>query len=328
MEIQSLTYPIVAEDQAELIQLWRTEWSRTDFDWLESMHGDYSDDLTIVSVLGRRDRNPVATATAIHRRLAPELALLGSVGTHPDCRGKGLGGEVVEATVEYVAEVGCTDCYLGTSTRPRNVYLQHSFDWYRGAIMHRQLVGDSNLEDRYFAPGQSTQIREANWGDLPGFTLLCAQPIAGSTFDYARGLISSRFAEPQRCVSAFPAVFEDVAAHGGAMHVLCEPRHHRIFGFASLTLGPAPARSHVVQIDAATHDHYSDHLRKLVDQVLGQLHKYPTAKMVQAHVPVSDSAKAECLADAGFEHVATLPAQLTLGGQSVDVSLLQRRIDA
>ena len=328
MDIQSLTCPIAAEGQADLIRLWRTEWTRTDYDWLESMYGDYSSNLTIVCLLGYLDNKPVATASAMYKREAPELALLGSVVTHPDYRGRGLGGEVVEATVEVAAEAGCTDCYLGTSTRPRNVYTQHGFAWYRGAIMHRQLMGDSNLEDRYFAPGQPVQIREANWGDLPGFTLLSAQPIDSVMLDYARGLISSKFAEPKRCVSAFPTVFEDVAAHGGTMSLLCEPRRHRIFGFATLTPGPAPGRNQVVQVDAVTHDHYSDHLRELVDKVMGQLHNYPAAKVVQAHVPASDSVKAACLTGAGFEHVAILPAQLALGGQSVDVQLFQRRIDA
>lgn len=328
MEIQSLIYPVAAEHQADLIELWRTEWSRTDFNWLESMYGDYSNDLTIVSMLGRDRNKPVATATAIHCAVSPELALLGSVVTDPHCRGRGLGGEVVEATVKYAAMVGCTDCYLGTSRRPRNVYMQHGFAWYRGAIMHRRLAGEARLENRYFEAGQPTQIREANWGDLPGFTMLSAQPVDITTLDYPRGLVSPKYAEPKRCVSAFPAVFEDVAAHGGTMNVLCEPKRRRVFGFATLTPGPSPARNHVAQIDAVTHDHYSDHLHMLVDHVLAQIHKLPMVKVVQAHVAANDAMKAACFAAAGFDRIATLPSQLSLGGQPVDVYLLQCRTDS
>jgi hypothetical protein len=76
-----LPYPLSLPVQTELIQLLRTQWTRTDYDWLEAMHGDYSERLVITSVLARRDGQAIATATVHFARGRPEVAVLGGVLT-------------------------------------------------------------------------------------------------------------------------------------------------------------------------------------------------------------------------------------------------------
>ncbi len=53
VQITRHVYPVEPVGQQELIRLWRSEWTRTDYDWLEALNGDYGDTLTIVSLVWR-----------------------------------------------------------------------------------------------------------------------------------------------------------------------------------------------------------------------------------------------------------------------------------
>ena len=86
MRTSLLTYPIEPAEQQRLIRLLRTEWNQTDFDWLQAMNGDYSDALTIRSVVGHIDNVDAGTASVYYAAERPEVSLVGNVVTHPSCR--------------------------------------------------------------------------------------------------------------------------------------------------------------------------------------------------------------------------------------------------
>ena len=66
LDVEVLTYPIDVSSQAILIELWRTEWTTADYDWLQSMNGDYSQTLRIQAVLGRVDGQAAGTASVCY----------------------------------------------------------------------------------------------------------------------------------------------------------------------------------------------------------------------------------------------------------------------
>ena len=241
LNVETLAYPLTPAVQTELVRLLRTEWTHTDYSWGEAMHGDYSEALVISSIIIRLQGAAVATATIHFARNRPETAVLGSVLTHPNYRGRGLAGHAVDLAVSLAAAAGCRVCLLGTTRRPRNVYLKHGFAWQNGAIMRRGFGTDA-FEANYFAPHQPAAIRAANWGDLPGLTLLLAQPLAVACVDYLRGLMSARHSTAERCLSNFPVLWYDTAAQNGMLAMLAEPDSGRIFGFGSVTRAPGPAR--------------------------------------------------------------------------------------
>ena len=100
MTIAAAVYPIPIPDQITLIQLWRTEWDKTELDWLAAMNGDYSRTLAIHSVIGTIDGQAAGTADVYHAVEEPEVALVGSVLTHPDFRSLGIATHLTNGVVD------------------------------------------------------------------------------------------------------------------------------------------------------------------------------------------------------------------------------------
>ena len=63
--------------------------------------------------------------------------------------------------------------------------------------------------------------------------------------------------QPNRCVSVFPLILDDLRIRGGSIFVLAEPQVGRVFGFGTITLGIGGAASRSAIIDVAVHDHFS-----------------------------------------------------------------------
>lgn len=321
-KVESLTYPLDPSAQRELIGLLRTEWSRTDYDWLEAMNGDYSKNLVIVSFLVRHGGEPLATATVHFSRHHPEVAVVGGVLTHRNHRDRGLAGQVISSVLALAKSAGCGVCLLGTARRPHNVYRHHGFAWQNGKVM-RCPLGAGELETRYFAAGQKAVVRAAHWGDLPGVSLFAAQPIATVCLDYPHGLFSGRYSPATRCLSNFPALWYDTAAADGMFEVLAGQDNGRTFGIGTLTPSNSSARHHTAMVDFATHDHYQAQMPALLARLLDGC---PARKIqrVEAMVPAADEAKLACLRAAGFAPLAHLPGVLQLNSGTADVHLLSR----
>lgn len=322
LKLAILAYPLQPAAQAELIRLLRTEWTRTDYDWSEAMHGDYSEALAITSVLARRNGEAVATATVHFARDRPEIAVLGNVLTHRDHRSGGLAGRVIDAALDQARAAQCTVCLLGTSKKPRNVYLRHGFKWQNGVVMRKSL-GDVNFEKKYFTAGQSVKVRLANWGDLPGLTLLMTQPLATVCLDYPRGLLSGRYLPLERCLSNYPTLWYHTAARGGMLLMLAEPQTGRIFGFGSVTRAPGAARKHTATVELAAHENYESYLPSMLDHLLVGCRERGI-QQAQAFVAAGDVGKRDCLRGDGFTELARLPAALRLSDETRDVSMLSK----
>ena len=320
--LTTCTYPVQPAVQQQLIDLWRSEWTRTDYDWLEALNGDYGETLTIASVIAHVGADPAATASVLYARGAPETCHIANVITARAHRGRGLGHLVTDAAVELGFAAGCNVAMLGSSRHDGNVYERCGFRRVAGSIMRRDAPGRTA---EAFAPGQSVVIRQAEWGDLPGFARLVAEPLSGAVIDYPRGLCSPRVVAPLRCVSAFTSVWEDVHRHAGQMLVLASASGRRIFGFATLTPGPAPARGHEAVIDFALHDNYAPFAKDLLARLLDEAASRRLVTL-DAYVAASDRAKFEAILEAGFHPHSTLPGELQLRDGAADVIWLRQEI--
>ncbi|MBS0662990.1 MAG: GNAT family N-acetyltransferase [Verrucomicrobia bacterium] len=320
-QLELLPYPLAPKVQQELVRLLRTEWTRTDYDWIEAMNGDYSEHLAITSVIARRAREPLATATIHFPRHHAEVAVIGGVLTHRDHRDRGLASRMLELLLARAEAAGCKVCLLGTARSPHNVYKKHGFAWHNGRVMRRGF-GSGDLEPRYFAADQTASCRDAHWGDLPGVTLLAAQPLTTLGLDFPRGLFSSRFHPAERCLSNFPVLWYDTVTRGGAMLVLAHPGNGRVFGFGTLTVAPGAVRRHTATVDFTAHDHYLAHLPALLRHLLAagrtrHVHRF------EAWVLAKDGAKLQALQDAGFTEVARRREQVRGARGACDVLLLE-----
>lgn len=247
--------------------------------------------------------------------------------TREDFRGLGIAATLTEGLLQQAWEAGCRVVYLGNSPRQVSVYEKIGFRRLFGAVMRRPAPGETEPEKDFFAPGQQTSVRPANWGDLPGVACLMAQPMETLCLDFLRGLVSPRYAQPLRCVSNFTSLWYGVEALGGSMLTLEGDGPHRVLGLGSITPGSAPLRGHSAVIDALAHDNYPQGARHLLDRLVETARQKGIA-LLQAYAAATDSAKVEHLRAVGLTPVATLPEAIRLNDRPVDVTLLQGRCKA
>ncbi|MCH2211289.1 MAG: GNAT family N-acetyltransferase [Fuerstiella sp.] len=318
-------YPAEASVQQDLISLWRSEWSQTDYNWLEALYGDYSKTLTIVSMIARVDDQPVATATVNLPRNSPEVCLLGNVVTLKPYRGRGLGAAVTDAAVAYGFDAGCRIACLGSSRVRGNVYKRIGFEYLSGCIMCRSAGSEQHDDINLFASGQATKIRNANWGDMPGLVSLLTQSLPDTVLDYPRGLFSVKSADPVRCVSAFAAIHDQTRQRGGLMLTLASQSGSRVFGFGSLTPGPSPGRTHQAVLDVAAHDRYSGSLGEIIDRLRYEATQRGV-EVLRAFVGTEESLKTSALTVAGFRPAGRLSDHFQLRNGAMDAIVLDAKL--
>ncbi len=326
MEVADRTYPIELRDRMRIIELLQQEWARTDVDWLQSMRGAYSDTLRTQVALGMVDGDLVGTASIAFPIDRPEVGVVEDVMTREDFRGLGIAATLTEQLVQVAWKAGCRVVYLGNTPRPASVYEKIGFQRLHGAIMRRAAPGETEPERHFYSPGQVATVRPTTWGDLPAVACLMAQPMESLLLDFSRGLVSSRYAPPIRCVSNFTVIWYGVQSLGGSMLTLAGDGSHRVLGLASITPGPAPLRHHSAVIDAVTHDDYTDGLKLLLNRLVASARQKGT-RLLQAYVAASDHGKGEHFRAIGLSPAATLPQAIRLNDRSVDVILMQRHLN-
>ncbi len=325
MEVVHWTYPIGPAERVGIIELLQQEWARTDVDWLQSMRGAYSQDLRTQVALARVEGHAAGTASIAFPRDCPRVGVVEDVMTRKDFRGLGIAATLTEGLVQKAWKSGCRVVYLGNSPREVSVYEKIGFRRLYGAVMRRPAPGETEPEKDFFAPGQQTTVRPANWGDLPGVACLMAQPMESLCLDFLRGLVSPRYALPLRCVSNFTSLWYGVEALGGSMLTLEGEDPHRVLGLGSITPGSAPLRGHSAVIDALAHDNYAQGVGDLLDRLVETARQKGIA-LLQAYAAATDRGKVEHLRAVGLTPVATLPEAIRINDRPVDVTLLQGRL--
>jgi hypothetical protein len=156
---------------------------------------------------------------------------------------------------------------------------------------------------------------------MPGLVHLLAQPLNTAVIDYPRCLLSVKVADPVRCVSAFPVMYDQVRQRGGVMLVLAARDSGRIFGLVTLTPGPAPGRAHSALIDFSSHDHYQQAMDPLLDR-LRQEAADRDIEMLEAYIAVTDTAKADALSRGGLQTIAKRPGYFRFRGGAADTLIM------
>lgn len=325
LEVATLVYPIEPNERIRLIEFLQQEWERSDVDWLQSMRGVYSDTLQTQVILGLVGGHLVGTASSAFPLERPEVGVIEDVMTCRGFRGLGIAAILTDHLVQMAWAAGCRVVYLGNTPRQFSVYEKIGFQRISGAIMRRPRPSQLDPEKAFYVLGQKATIRPTSWGDMPALACLIAQPLESLVVDFSRGLVSSRYVPPVRCVSNFTVLWYGDQAEDKVMLTLVGDCTHRVLGFASMTPGPAPLRGHSAVIDAVTHDNYADALCSLLDKLVVTARQRKIT-LLQAYVAMVDRRKEENFRIAGFSTAAILPEAIRLDGKMLDVRLMQRHL--
>ncbi len=308
-----------------VLALLHTEWDSGDYDWRAAFRGEFSNTLSFRIAVAQVNGEDAATACVVYPKQDPEIGVVNNVLTKLAFRGRGLGAHLSESITRLAYDAGCRVVYLGTTIRPDSVYLGTGYEFVNGGVMRRAAVeGDRFEQDEYFRPGQRTSVREAVWGDLPGFSALFARPYEWLAGDFQRQLYSGRFVEQHRCASIFGHLREDVRRRQGVCCVLAGDKAHRILGVASVTPGVAPVAHHAAVADVLTHEHYYAEAARLLTECRRRA-EASGVRVVTAYAAALDIRKLEILREAGFSESAVLPDQIRVGGVSYPLHVLTRQ---
>ncbi len=325
LKIDLLYRPVAPPDRLRVTDLLGAEWERTDADWIASLRGIYADSLSSVTAVARCGDYDVGTATTSFSVDHPEIAVIENVTTVTKYRRRGIAAALTETLVHLAFDAGCRLCFLGNANRlgRQSVYERIGFSRLRSSsILRRAAQGFEDYEKDLYGTGQQTSVRLARWGDLPGVAALVAQPLDTFMADYQRGIGSITFVEPTRCVSAFTSIWYDTQARGGIMRVLTGDTTSRVLGFGTVAPGPAPLRHSVVVIDLVTHDTYSEDSVMLLASLTDDGHRLGAQRAV-AYLAVRDRVKRELFLSNGYRVIGSLPQELTMGSNQIDVDILE-----
>ena len=319
--------PIEASVRRELKAVLQSEWADGDLHWDATMAGEYADSLTMVTCAGMRNGRMAGTATTAYAAQEMEVGVVCDVVTLAEFRGLGIARAVTQVVTDHFFSQGGRALYLGTGREESagRVYQRVGFEWFHGGVMRNLPAQSADFDDDYFAPGQATSIRGAQWGDMPGVTALFTRPYEALAGDYGRGMFSSRYADQGRCVSNFPHIYYDVTDKQGSCQVLIGETAHRVLGLASITPIDGAPRRHVGQLEIMTHEAHHEHGPALL-QATAKAGQALGMRRAVAYVPTMDAAKRQWMRQAGAEEVGILHGQVQLKDQSVDVEMFESEL--
>jgi len=322
--VHTLIPPIEDSMRHDLKALLQTEWVGGDMSWDATMTGKYADSLAFVTCVGLRDGRMAGTATTAYAARHAEVGVVCDVVTLEEFRGMGVARAVTQRVTDYFFNQGGRALYLGTGREESawRVYQRIGFEWFHGGVMRNLPSQSDDFDEGYFATGQATSVRDAQWGDMPGVSALFTRPYGALAGDYGRGMFSVRYAEQGRCVSNFPHIYYDVIDKRGSCQVLVGQTPHRVLGLASITPIDTAMRCHVGRLEILTHENFYEHGPALL-RATAKAGRALGLQRAVAYVPAMDTARLQWMRDAGADKVGVLHGQVQLKDQLVDIEVFE-----
>lgn len=321
-----VTAPLPCDLAWEVESLLLKVFEYGDYSFRSALTGRYAETLDCVFTLARREGTLAGVAGCLHARADPALALLGPVAVAQEYRRNGLGAKLIQSAVDYLKTRECVAIYLGVSKGNPAIRLYEAagFRPYRGIVMRLLPFGEGQVQDLGFGEVSDVSIRPVTWGDFPAVQALAVWPARMYTFDLPRGIFSSQYCEPSRFLSVFPEMMRAFARTGGGAHVLRAGERQDVVGIAWMRRLPAQAQQHVAEFDLFVCDDFLAQATPLAKATL-QLRGSLAVRQTYCACVSGDHLKREILEQLGARSVATLPGQVCLKGESMDVLLY--RID-
>ena len=287
---------------------------------LAGQHADQSRDYYYIALV---DDDIVATTWVGTGREHPEIGDFGAVITAPRLRGQGLSSILGAQACADFDEAGGKVLYLGTGNPvARRVYRRVGFATYNGGVMRRLSPGISaqEVDEWLFGQADEKQVRPAHWGDLARATALYTQPHPWLIKDYREGIYSHPSLPLGRCNSIFIALLLRAEAEGASLLVLASSVGG-IVGTASVTPLDRQAQAGTAELEILLAPEHVSEGPFLLESVRRAACEANLTRLM-AWVADCDHERLRLLEGAEFTRQATLPEQLAVGDESIDLHLL------
>lgn len=237
-----------------------------DYSVRAALRGDYSEELNCTFFAARREGKIIGAAGCLYCHSNRAVCVMGPVGVGREYRGRGIGTRLPEGAIGHVESRNCKAVYLGVSQDRSAVSLYEAFGFerYKGIVMRLLLEPAGRFDEAYFSKSREVSIRRSDWADFAQVQVLGSCPCGMYTFDFRRGIFSSRYVEPMRFLSVFPEIMRAFSKYGGFANVLVAGQEANIVGLAQLGRSAGTAQRHVAELEFYVHDNFVEHAEELV----------------------------------------------------------------
>jgi GNAT superfamily N-acetyltransferase/RimJ/RimL family protein N-acetyltransferase len=324
-EFCKVTAPLGPEAVWQIESLLLKVFEYGDYSFRSALSGQYHKTLNCTFFLAKHNGSLVGAAGCLHSHSKPAFAIVGPVCVDTSFRSRGIGTRLVESLMECLKLQGCAAVNLGVSqdSPAVNFYKRLGFNIYKGIVMRHLFCSEKGFEG-FFSRNNHTQIRRADWGDFPSVQVLASTPADLYTFDFKRGIFSAKYLEPTRFLSLFPEMMRSFTKYGGFANVLISGREETIVGITHINKLPGAAQRHIAELDFFVHDNFIDRALSLVKQTIEESASL-SIKSINCYCLACDHRKKEIFTSAGAVQIATLPDNVRIKGNLVDVLVYQIR---
>jgi GNAT superfamily N-acetyltransferase len=320
IELCRATAPVPAEQAWEIESLLLRIFEYGDYSFRAALSGEYSGTLNCTFFLARHKSRLVAAAGCLCGLKNPAVSIIGPVGVARQYRRKGIGIRLVASLLRHLKRTDCAAVYLGApdGVPARSLYESLGFKPFEGIVMRNILCERGRCEENYFSNRSDTAIRGIEWGDLPGTQALACSPCTMYTFDYLRGVFSSRYVKPVRFLSIFPEMMKAHERDGGLANVLTTGPGENVVGLAHFCRGAGEAQHHIAQLDFYVHDNFLERADLLVRRTIEQSGK-SSVRRLYCRCLECDEIKRSIVEALGGKRIALLRENVLLPDRCANV---------
>jgi len=295
-----------------------------DYSFRSALRGEYAQSLNCVYFLAKYNENIIGAAGCLYSRINPAIAIVGPVCVLPEYRSKGIGTGLLESIIEHLKQNNCMAAYLAVNhNNPAvSMYSKIGFMQYQG-IVRRLLLREKKVFDKtYFSNTKNAHVREAVWGDFPGFQALITEPGGMYSVINSKHIFSSRYVEPARFLSLFPELMKENKKSGGLLNVLAAGTQETIVGFANIKKLPSKANEHICELEYFVHDNYIENTKELVSTTIHAFMN-PSIKKIYSYCVGGDIIKRNIIESIGGCLNCILPENIFINGSYEDTLIYE-----
>ena len=324
IEVQHVTAPLDIEAAWEIESLLLKIFEYGDYSFRSALRGEYSETLNCNFFLAKNNGELIGVAGCLYGRNNSSISILGPVGVDSKYRANGVGSKLVESVITYLKNQGCVAIYLGTSKKNNaaNFYKKLGFRKYKGIVMRHLLCCERDFEDCYKVA--DVKIRRAVWGDFPAISVLATIAANSYTYDFRRGIFSSKYVKPRRFLSVFPEMKRGFVKYGGFANVLVAGYRQSVVGITQINKLSSKSQQHVAFLDFYVHDNFTDRAEDLVSVAINES-KALSINKINFYCLDCDHLKRRIIEKLGGKRISTLAKSVFINGQYEDVLIYQLR---
>ncbi len=314
LEMKRSEAPLSPEDVRRIDSFLLNIFEYGDYDFNRALSGRYGPDLRCVFFTAEKHNSLIGAAGCLLGRENPSAAIVAPVAVTPQCRGRGVGTNLLASVLDYLKSKRCLAAYLGVrQNNPAvNLYERAGFETYAGLIMRKLLAPQEQFE-KCFAVSPVT-IRQLSWSDWPAVMALAATPAQMYTLDLHAQFFSTKYIEPARFLSVFPKMMRTLEQPSAFANVLISEQSHAVVGIAQIRNTVDSGND--AELEFFIHDNFLELASSFLEDTLRQVKVVATCRCAAC-----DVTKRAIIESVGGKVASIPPQSVFLGESPMDVIL-------